>query len=44
MAFVNILVVVVKIESLVLIKKIGAFGDTYRHNVVLMNLWYSFSL
>ena len=31
-----ILAVFVKVEYFVLIKKIGALGDTYRRNIVLM--------
>ena len=41
MIFVDIIDVVVKVEPLMLIKKIRALGDTYRHNVILMNSWYS---
>ena len=41
MTFADIIVIVVKVKPLVLIKKIGAFGDTNRRNVVLVNSWYS---
>ena len=33
MTFINIIVVVVKVEHLILIKKIEALDDTYRRNV-----------